>query len=242
MKTPSRPSSSKNPKEIQPFLAGEEIQDDDWLIDDIGPTNKKRRLDVNDVFLKSQVPSSQRRPKSQVPSSQRRPKRKKHSEDREQAEDLDVDSENSNDDADSSVQFVAEDLFLDDLNGTNRSTGNQDIDPLTDSENSNDSVNIIPRLNRPNRKPKQSKLTNFGVIKSSSCRSDESTIENANSLQGLSCQSNPVRSGVTVSNAGVTISSSQAAPGYLTQSVTFPVGTLRVSVKDKKLLVPVFEK
>lgn len=229
MKTASRPSTSKSPKEMQPFLAGEEIQDDDWLIDDIGPTNKKRRLDVNDVFLKSQVPSSQRRPK-----------RKKHSDEPDRSRDLDVDDENSNDDTDTAVQFVTENLFQDDYNDVNRPTGHQDIALLSDSENSNDSVNMIPR--RLTRKPRQLKLTNFGVMKSNSCVSDESTAENANSLQGLNCQSNPVRSRAVISNTGVTLSTSQAAPGYLTQSVAFPVGTLRVTVKDKKLLVPVFEK
>lgn len=229
MKTASRPSTSKSPKEMQPFLAGEEIQDDDWLIDDIGPTNKKRRLDVNDVFLKSQVPSSQRRPK-----------RKKHSDEPDRSRDLDVDDENSNDDTDTAVQFVTENLSQDDYNDVNRPTSQQDIALLSDSENSNDSVNMIPR--RLTRKPRQLKLTNFGVMKSNSCVSDESTAENVNSLQGLSCQSNPVRSGAVISNTGVTLSTSQAAPGYLTQSVAFPVGTLRVTVKDKKLLVPVFEK
>ncbi|XP_062583507.1 LOW QUALITY PROTEIN: tonsoku-like protein [Saccostrea cucullata] len=225
----SQPSNSKPQKEIQPFLAEEEILDDDWLIDDMKPTNRKRRLDVNDIF-----------PKSQVPSSQRGPKRKKHSNEQAQLSDF-LDNENIESDA----LVVAENPSQDNHIAINETTTGNDLFLISENESSNDSVEIRPRSSRLSRKPKQTKLTNFGVRKSNNYISDENLMENTTSIQDSRFPtdvSSSVRSGVPVPGYGLTLPSSQLAPGLLSQSVAFPVGTLRVTVKDKKLLVPVFEK
>ncbi|XP_061196939.1 tonsoku-like protein [Saccostrea echinata] len=227
MVSASQPSNSKAQKEIQPFLAEEEVLDDDWLIDDMKPTNRKRRLDVNDVF-----------PKSQVPSSQRGPKRKKHSNEQGQLSDF-LDNENS--ESDVTALVVAENLSQDNHLNVHETTIGEDLHLISESENSNDSVEIRPRSSRLSRKPKQTKLTNFGVRKCNNYVSDENLMENTSSLQD-SRFSSDVSSTLNLVRPGVTLPSSQMAPGSLTQTVAFPVGTLRVTVKDKKLLVPVFEK
>lgn len=229
MVSPSQPRNSQAPKEVQPFLAEEETPDDDWLIDDMRPTNKKRRLDVNDVFSTNQTSSSQRAPK-----------RKKNTSDQEPFRSLSDTEEN-----DVNAVTVLPSLDYQD----------EDIGPLpsdfcviSESENSNDSVETRPRSNRLSRKPRQMKLTNFGVRKSKSLVTDEnvngdlSAAGTARLPLNVSSNLSPLRPVSSEPNPVGNLSSSQVAPGLLTQSVAFPVGSLRVRVKDLKLLVPVFEK
>lgn len=227
MVSPSQPRNSQVPKEVQPFLAEEETPDDDWLIDDMRPANKKRRLDVNDVFSTSQT-------------SQRAPKRKKNTSDQEPFRSL-------SDTEESDINAVT---VLPSLDYQDEDIGSlpNDFCVISESENSNDSVETRPRSNRLSRKPRQMKLTNFGVRKSNSLVTDENVNGDLSaagtSRLPLNANSNlsPLRPVSSELNPSANLPSSQVAPGLLTQSVAFPVGSLRVRVKDLKILVPVFEK
>lgn len=227
MVSPSQQRNSQAPKEVQPFLAEEETPDDDWLIDDMRPANKKRRLDVNDVFSTSQT-------------SQRAPKRKKNTSDQEPFRSL-------SDTEESDINAVT---VLPSLDYQDEDIGSlpNDFCVISESENSNDSVETRPRSNRLSRKPRQMKMTNFGVRKSNSLVTDENVNGDLSaagtSRLPLNANSNlsPLRPVSTEPNPSANLPSSQVAPGLLTQSVAFPVGSLRVRVKDLKILVPVFEK
>lgn len=227
MVCPSQPRNSQAPKEVQPFLAEEETPDDDWLIDDMRPANKKRRLDVNDLFSTSQT-------------SQRAPKRKKNTSDQEPFRSL-------SDTEESDINAVT---VLPSLDYQDEDIGSlpNDFCVISESENSNDSVETRPRSNRLSRKPRQMKLTNFGVRKSNSLVTDENVNGDLSaagtSRLPLNTNSNlsPLRPVSSEPNPSANLPSSQVAPGLLTQSVAFPVGSLRVRVKDLKILVPVFEK
>lgn len=227
MVSPSQPRNSQAPKEVQPFLAEEETPDDDWLIDDMRPANKKRRLDVNDVFSTSQT-------------SQRAPKRKKNTSDQEPFRSL-------SDTEESDINAVT---VLPSLDYQDEDIGSlpNNFCVISESENSNDSVETRPRSNRLSRKPRQMKLTNFGVRKSNSLVTDENVNGDLSaagtSRLPLNANSNlsPLRPVSSEPNPSANLPSSQVTPGLLTQSVAFPVGSLRVRVKDLKILVPVFEK
>lgn len=227
MVSPSQPRNSQASKEVQPFLAEEETLDDDWLIDDMRPANKKRRLNVNDVFSTSQT-------------SQRAPKRKKNTSDQEPLRSL-------SDTEESDINAVT---VLPSLDYQDEDIGSlpNDFCVISESENSNDSVETRPRSNRLSRKPRQMKMTNFGVRKSNSLVTDENVNGDLSaagtSRLPLNANSNlsPLRPVSTELNPSANLPSSQVTPGLLTQSVAFPVGSLRVKVKDLKILVPVFEK
>lgn len=227
MVSPSQPRNLQAPKEVQPFLAEEETPDDDWLIDDMRPANKKRRLDVNDVFSTSQT-------------SQRAPKRKKNTSDQEPFRSL---SDTEESDVNAVTVLPSLDYHDEDIGSLPN-----DFCVISESENSNDSVETRPRSNRLSRKPRQMKMTNFGVRKSNSLVTDENVNGDLSaagtSRLPLNANSNlsPLRPVSSEPNPSANLPSSQVAPGLLTQSVAFPVGSLRVRVKDLKILVPVFEK
>lgn len=230
MVSASQPSTSKALKEIQPYLAEEEMLDDDWLIDDMRPTGKKRRLDVNDVFSKNSVSSSQRAPKRKKRSDEYEPNR------------VPVLPGDAND----GQHHITDHPCLQDQNIDDDFLPN-DICFISENENSNDSVETRPK-SRLSRKPKQVKLTNFGIRKSSMSSFVADENRNKDDLPPLEVASNQnhLLPGNSYPNVGASLSSSlsssQMVPGILSQSALFPVKNLKVTVKDKKLLVPVFEK
>ncbi|KAK3086523.1 hypothetical protein FSP39_019578 [Pinctada imbricata] len=214
--------SARKEKAEGAFVDEEKFVDDDWLIDDMRPSSKRRRVNVNGAFTSGNTCKN----KTSTKLSK-------------------TDDENS-DVAESGRHFGQMD---------GKHFRSDDISDIMFGENSNDGETVVieesdsPTSTQNNRlslrsrpaKKRQLKLTNFG-LQSSNTEDMPSITRQTTSSVAMGNRAPVNQNFPSLAQNMSTLSSQSNLTNLMTsQTVAIPVTSLKVRVKDKLLVVPVFE-
>ncbi|KAJ8302571.1 hypothetical protein KUTeg_018967 [Tegillarca granosa] len=207
-------------KEALPLVLEDQLIDDDWLIDDMNlRPSKRRKMDIDGVFSTNSA-----RNVTKQGNKSNRILEESDSDTNEVMSDVNVISENvtienENDILDAGTDDVEMLFNADDLNMDN--VLNDDLPSM----NYTDKNKITNKRNRLSTKPRQLRMTNFGVR------------QNVQS-QNLASHELPSSCNHVVSS-DIGLPSTQSS---LLTSQSLSVMRVKVKVKDKLLLIPVSQR
>ena len=210
----SSSQAGRNEREAGAFVEENEFIDEDWLIDDLGPASKRQKTNASGAFMTGSSCRSRSQPLKRKSSSVRKESRE---------------FEN--------LQSVKDDIILDEDVMRNSDSGEnvfiregveEDIVEInSDFEDIQSSLPTMHRA-RTSRNKRQLKLTSYGV---KTVNANNSAIQDSHTITDIPSQ-----------QCGVMPSQQTSTQPTTPHSVRMPAASVRVRVKDKLLIVPIFEE